>query len=651
MQLSIIIVNYNVRYFLEPCLKTVREAVKGLDAEVIVVDNASSDDSVKMVREKFPWVRLIVNEENVGFSKANNRGIRESKGKYVLLLNPDTLVQENSFTSCYKFMESHPDAGAVGVRMLDGSGTFLPESKRGFPSPFVAFSKATGLSVLFPRSERFNKYHLGYLPEDETHEVDVLTGAFMFLRREVLDKIGLLDEEFFMYGEDIDLSYRIVQAGYKNYYFPETNIIHYKGESTKKGSLNYVMTFYKAMIIFARKHFHGSRKKNLVRFLQLAVYGRALVTLFTNLFKRISSGLIDLLVIYGVFFLTEQLWARGYHADPDYYPLTNAWINYPVYSVFFVVAGWFAGLYEKSPRSNIVLRSALGGLLLSLIFYALAPLDYRSSRAILVIGGVITGLYLLVSRMAVQWRKTGRWQLDQTDRHRMVIVGAMDEIQRVRSLMEKAGIDHELVGMLAPSKETMTDEHASQLENLREYARLHGVNEIIFCERDVPVDKIIHWIRTCGPRYHYKIIVEGGEGIIGSRSKNTAGQIYTMEPEFQIADPVYIREKRSFDILAAVLLLLFSPVLCWFSGSPGNYFIAIFQVLAGRKTWVGYAPSEVPGIRLPAIKKGVFHVLSGTSLDRWTAREIHHENFIYARDYSMGRDLGILVRNLRAFGK
>jgi len=262
MKLSVIIVNYNVKYFLEQCLHSVRKSVKDVDAEVFVVDNNSVDGSVEMVREKFPEVLLIANKENTGFSKANNQAIERSKGEYTLLLNPDTLVEDDTFKKIVKFMDSHPDAGGLGVKMVDGKGNFLPESKRGLPTPSVAFYKIFGFSRLFPKSKIFGKYHLGYLDKDETNEVEILSGAFMLLRKSVLDKIGLLDETFFMYGEDIDLSYRIIQAGYKNYYYPEARIIHYKGESTKKSSVNYVMVFYRAMIIFAEKHFSQKNAKS-----------------------------------------------------------------------------------------------------------------------------------------------------------------------------------------------------------------------------------------------------------------------------------------------------------------------------------------------------------------------------------------------------
>jgi len=255
VKLSIIIVNYNVEFFLEQCLLSVEKAIQHADAEVIVVDNNSVDGSVDLVKNRFPWVKLIANKDNPGFSIANNQGIHISTGELILLLNPDTVVQEDTFSEVVDFMRSHPKAGGLGVKMVDGKGNFLPESKRGLPTPRVSFHKISGLYRLFPKSKRLNWYYMGHLDKDHIQEIEILSGAFMLMRKEALDKVGLLDETFFMYGEDIDLSWRIIQGGYKNYYYPHTSIIHYKGESTKKGSLNYVFVFYNAMIIFAKKHF------------------------------------------------------------------------------------------------------------------------------------------------------------------------------------------------------------------------------------------------------------------------------------------------------------------------------------------------------------------------------------------------------------
>ena len=273
MKLSIVIVNYNVKYFLEQCLYSVRAAVAGLEAEVWVVDNHSTDGSIEYLRPRFPEVNFIENQDNPGFAKANNQAIRISQGEYVLLLNPDTVVGEDSLRSLCYFMDEHPEAGGIGVKMIEGYGQFLPESKRSFPSPWVSFCKIFGLSKFFPNSQIFARYSLPFLDKEKIHKVEVLAGAFMLLRREALDKVGLLDEDFFMYGEDIDLSYRVVQGGYLNYYIPE-RLLHYKGESTKHGDIKYVKAFYGAMLIFYRKYYpQASWLMSLL--IQLAVFLKA----------------------------------------------------------------------------------------------------------------------------------------------------------------------------------------------------------------------------------------------------------------------------------------------------------------------------------------------------------------------------------------
>lgn len=288
-KVSVIIVSYNVCHFLEHTLRSVRKAASFTDTEIIVVDNCSKDGSAEMVKSKFPEVTLIASKKNLGFSRANNFGIKQAKGEYILLLNPDTFIQENALISCAEFMDNHPNAGALGVKMIDGSGNYLPESKRGFPTPWVAFYKIFGLADLFPKSKKFGKYHLKYLDKNEVHKIEVLSGAYMFIRKSALESAGLLDEDFFMYGEDIDLSYRIVKAGYDNYYFPGTTIIHYKGESTKKTSVNYVFVFYNAMIVFAHKHL-TARKAGVFAFLiKLAIYLRAAISLISKMGYKIWS--------------------------------------------------------------------------------------------------------------------------------------------------------------------------------------------------------------------------------------------------------------------------------------------------------------------------------------------------------------------------
>ena len=298
MKLSVIIVNYNVELYLQQCLLSVFQS-KNIDFEVFVVDNNSPDNSCRMVKDKFPLLKLIENKCNVGFAKANNQALALSKGEYVLLLNPDTVVTENTFENVCRFMDENPDSGGLGVKMLDGYGNFLPESKRGFPSPFVAFCKIFGLSKLFPKSHLFGKYHVRYLDENQLHVVDILVGAFMLIRSETLKKIGFLDEKFFMYGEDIDMSYRITLAGYKNYYLPE-RIIHYKGESTHKDTLKYVKIFYESMLIFFKKYYQKSGFLFTVS-IKFAIFFRAalaaLSRVFTSIFPKKKKAIRKIALI------------------------------------------------------------------------------------------------------------------------------------------------------------------------------------------------------------------------------------------------------------------------------------------------------------------------------------------------------------------
>ncbi len=261
MQLSVIILNYNVRYFLELCVLSVQKAIQNLDAEIIVIDNNSSDDSCAMMKQLFPKVKLIENKENSGFPKGNNIAVKEAKGEYICILNPDTVVAEDTFEKILAFAssraQSKDDLGIVGCKLIDGTGNFLPESKRGIPTPWVAFTKIFGLYKIFPKSALFNKYYAQHLDENQTGKVDILVGAFMVMKRELYNQLGGFDENCFMYADDIDLSYRALLLHKQNYYFHETTVIHYKGESTVKDG-TYMKRFQEAMNFFYKKHFKGS---------------------------------------------------------------------------------------------------------------------------------------------------------------------------------------------------------------------------------------------------------------------------------------------------------------------------------------------------------------------------------------------------------
>lgn len=293
MKLTVIIVNYNVKFFVEQCLDSLERALDGIDSEVFVVDNHSSDGSIEYLKPRFPKVIFIESNHNLGFARANNMAIRQAEGQYVLLLNPDTFVGEQTIKQAIEFMDQHPKAGGAGVKMFNTDGTKALESRRGLPTPLTSFYKMCGLCSKFPESRRFGKYYMGYLSWDKPERIDIISGAFCLMRKEALDKAGHLDEDFFMYGEDIDLSYRLLKAGYDNWYLP-LPILHYKGESTHKSSFRYVHVFYQAMLIFFKKHY-GHMHLWVTLPIKAAIYVRsamALVSMLTDKAKK-SLGFVD----------------------------------------------------------------------------------------------------------------------------------------------------------------------------------------------------------------------------------------------------------------------------------------------------------------------------------------------------------------------
>ncbi len=275
-KVSIVIVSYNVRQLLVQCIDSVRKALAGLDGEIVVVDNCSKDDTLAYLETNYPDVRLLANQENVGFARANNQAIRQSDSDYVLLLNPDTLVNENTIRETIAFMDAHPEAGGAGVRMLTREGTPAPESRRAIPTPWVAMLKMLGFT---------RRYYISNLPWEEPCRIEVVSGAYFMLRRKAIEQVGLLDEDFFMYGEDIDLSYRLLKGGWQNWYLP-FDIVHFKGGSTQKSSFRYVHVFYQAMLIFFRKHYsHLSLFFSLP--IQTAIYFRATLALLQMYVDRL----------------------------------------------------------------------------------------------------------------------------------------------------------------------------------------------------------------------------------------------------------------------------------------------------------------------------------------------------------------------------
>ena len=643
MELSVIIVNYNVKHFLEQCLHSVLKASENIESEIFVVDNNSVDGSSQLIREKFPQIHFIENKVNVGFSKANNQAIQLSKGKFVLLLNPDTIVEEDTFSKIINFMEIHPEAGGLGVKMINGKGSFLPESKRGLPTPWVAFYKMFGISTLFPKSKKFGKYHLSYLNEDETHEVDVLAGAFMLLRKETLEKIGLLDETFFMYGEDIDLSYRITLGGYKNYYFPGTTIIHYKGESTKKGSLNYVKVFYNAMIIFANKHFSGGKANVFSIVIHLAIYFRAFLAMTKTVFKKIYLPILDALLIFSGYLFLTSYW-ENIRFESGYYPPEFIQFVVPAYLLFWFLGILFSGGYKKPVNLYKILRGVLWGSVSILLVYSLVDERFRFSRALILLGSFWAVFILLFTRLIFHWLKLNGFRLNIKKSKKIAIVGHSAEAKRIKKLLEATQIQSKLAGFIALDKTDKGENYIGELNQLFEIIRINRIDEIIFCAENISSALIIRTMLDFTQLdVDFKIAPPESVSIIGSNSIHTAGDLYVVNVN-AISKTSNKREKRIFDIGVSLIFLILSPVFVWFFKRKSEFFSNILSVLAGKKSWVGYISKQNTFENLPLLKTGILNpgdLFAELKLDNEKHAQL---NMLYAKDYSILTDAEILLK-------
>lgn len=649
LKLSVIIVNYNVKHFLEQCLHSVLRASRNLQCEVIVVDNNSVDGSVALVRDKFPQVKLIVNQDNAGFSRANNQGILAAGGEYILLLNPDTVVQEDSFEKTIAFMDHNPEGGALGIKMFDGKGKFLPESKRGLPTPAVAFYKIFGLAALFPSSKKFGQYHLTYLDKDQTHEVAILSGAFMLIRKKVLDQIGLLDETFFMYGEDIDLSYRITKAGYRNYYFADSSIIHYKGESTKKSSVNYVLVFYRAMVIFARKHFSQGRARTFTFFINLAIYLRATAAIIARLVTKLFFPAIDFTLILSGLYLCKTIYELKFKLYPNFYSAEILQVFFPLYTLIWMCFVYFSGGYDRPTSLKKITRGVIWGSAFILIIYSLLPEYYRFSRALILIGSLYTLTVFILTRLMYHGGGLKQFKLGTGAGARIGIVGSQEEFLRVKDLLEKTNIKAAFIGHV-----TVTSEEASRyntigsLEQAGEVVGVNHLTEIIFCAKDLDSSTIIRKMTslvTTG--IDFKIAPPESLSVIGSNSIDTAGELYVIDVN-NIGKPENRRNKRLVDFTSSLLILLFFWILIWFQHRKGNFLSNCIKVFLGIYSWVGYGK----GIRkdLPALRPSVF--TPADLLPPGASEEKVNRSLLdYSKDYKAEKDIKIIAAHWNRLGK
>jgi hypothetical protein len=591
--LSVIVVNYNVREFLRQSLLSLRKALscaqrENLSAEIFVVDNASNDGSVEMVQRDFPEVELIVNRENAGFAAANNQALRRAVGRIVVLLNPDTVVQEDTFTAIHAFFDKHPETGMVGCKVLNPDGTLQLACRRSFPTPWVAFTRLSGLSQLFPKSRWFGRYNLTYLPEDEIVEVEAISGSFMAVRAHALTQVGLLDEDFFLYGEDLDWCFRMRAAGWKIHYFPGTQIIHFKGESAKQSDLDNLRLFYQAMGLFVRKHFRQHLLPVSYSLLHAAIWFRAVIAFAQSLGRKLAAPLIDLTFMQ--LSLAAAIWFRfaGLEVLPHFLVVDA------VYSFIWLICLSLFGCYRRSTYSfyQAFAATTAGFFINASLTYFFN--QYAFSRAVVLIAGGMNILLLSSWRLIVkvlQHRELGEFIKGKSGRGcRTIVVGDFSTdgvlIEKLKINAEtanalwsssKALAGYDLVGLVSLDAAEIGKFYyglpvLTSLERLEEWlnvsqGRDHRIQQVIFSTQRIPFGRILEVMsRQREQRLSFKLVPSHLDVIIGKSGIDQVTEVPLLEIENRLSRFWPAFGKRVLDVsLAGFLLLAGAPffLLAW----------------------------------------------------------------------------------------
>lgn len=610
MDLSIVIVNYNVKHFLEQCLMAIERARRGLDLEVFVVDNASVDGSQAMIKKQFPRVRLIENHQNLGFAKANNQALRQCQGRYVLLLNPDTLIQEDTLTVLIELQERNPRIGAVGCMLINPDGSFQIASRRSLPTPWVAFTRIVGLSRIFPRSRIFGRYNMTYLDPERESEIDVLSGSLMMLRREAIAGINYFDEDYFMYGEDIDLCYRLKLAGWQILYTPRTKAIHYKGESSKRSEMSFIANFYTAMLIFINKHFR-SRYSILVKVLiTFGIILRAWFAYASRLFKIAVTPLADLLLIALAIFLGIKLWL-------PLYSLSRFRIIAPVYALAWLTSIYLSSAY--TPRGRYHLKPLLTGVIMGFLFNATFTYffkQYAYSRVVVLISFGLIFLFLAAWRIIYRVIGPDAVKHPLSKLRRAIIVGSGKEgIRILKKLRKRPDIPFEICGFVdfdekSVGKEVDGTEVLATIDNIREVIRVENISDVIFSSDRMSNEQILETIANAqASGVVFRIVPHQLEYIVAKSSVDAIETVPLLD-FVSGYDPIDYLVKRLFDVIAAlVILLITSPLILLNLLIGGRVVKKTIRTEAGREKSVPYFTGGMPFLKnIPRF----LSVLSGT---------------------------------------
>jgi hypothetical protein len=492
---------------------------------------------------------------------------------------------------------------------------------------------------------------LGHLSKDQNHEIEILSGAFMMIRKKVLDQIGLLDENFFMYGEDIDLSYRITKANYKNYYLADTSIIHYKGESTKKSSINYVFVFYRAMAIFAKKHFSNKNAKLFSGLINVAIYLRAALAVFTRTIKHIILPICDAFILLGgIYWFMNYYEANVKNAAGQYYPEAVDEYGIPIMVLVYLLVFLLNGVYAIPTKFRNILQGVFSASLVVLIIYSLLDEAYRFSRAIILFS-VLWSLFIIPAyRLILNLLKIQIFE--KSGESRIAIVGKAKEVKRIASLIEDTVLQPQLICYISSNnQEEKGFNYTGKLYQIEDIIDIYKVNEVIFCSKNMSSEEIIKQMTQLSQKaVDFKIAPPESLYIIGSNSNQQSGEYYVISSD-ALLKPINQRNKRILDAFLSLFFLFFSPLFVWFNTSFTQYFSNLFQILIGKLSFVGFADLNKAKDQNLKIKKGLF-----SPVDLFPNIEVDENakerlNLEYSRDYSLLRDLEIVLKNTFRIGK
>ncbi len=652
MDLSIIIVNYNVKEFLQNLIHSIEKASLNLNKEIIIVDNASDDGSVEFIREKFPQAILIANQKNLGFGKANNIGLKQASGKYILLINPDTLVAEDTFEKMIKFFESNPEAGLAGCKILNPDGSLQLACRRSFPGPWTSFTKVTGLSSLFPNNKVFARYNLTYLDENKTYEVDAISGSFMMMLKEVYAKVGGFDEQFFMYGEDLDLCYRIQKSGFKVYYVHSTQIIHYKGESTKRSSLDETKVFYSAMHLFVKKHLSSSL---LIGFILRSAIAVRSVFAFLGVRKLlILSVILDFIFFDLCLFAAEKI----YHNISDWkgFPGFAIPIVYTVPALIQIFVSFVIGNYKKDKLS---VTKTIFSVLISLPILTSLTFFFKSfafSRAIVLI--TYAFLFVVLAAWRIVFKIIFKASLVDEDlkQKKTLIVGLDSSAVQIGKKIRKKKTDRRtVIGLIGFSNKNIGEKLESfevigTDQNIRKVIKENKINEVIFPSGELSYNKMMEIVAKCrDENVEFKIAGNSLDFIVGKTAVTMLDDMPVIDLNYNISQPQLKLIKTLFDYSIAIPSLFLIYPFIFFKSKVASkqsdftkFVLGIPKIISGKVSLVGpnKSVSNEDNILGKTGLTGYWYIENENS------EELEKLNFYYAKNQNIWLDLEILAKSL-----